>query len=131
VSSDAASFIGRANVLGLGLIGGSLALALQRAGYEVGGIDSDVSRTELAVQRSIIHQAGLFADAEVTFVATPVNTVAEQVALALEQTSGVVTDVGSVKSHVAHAIFSLSLCRWASDGRFRDGRTRWSRCIDV
>lgn len=112
MSSDTASFIGRANVLGLGLIGGSLALALQRAGYEVGGIDSDVSRTELAVQRSIIHQAGLFADAEVTFVATPVNTVAEQVARALEQTSGVVTDVGSVKSHVAHAI---------SDSRFVAG----------
>ena len=104
MSSGATPFIGRANVLGLGLIGGSLALALQRAGYEVGGTDSDASRTETAVQRNIIHHVGLFANAEVTFVATPVNTVAEQVALALEQTSGVVTDVGSVKSHVAHAI---------------------------
>ena len=31
----------KANVFGLGLIGGSLALALADAGYDVGGHDSD------------------------------------------------------------------------------------------
>jgi prephenate dehydrogenase len=77
---------------------------LQRAGYEVGGSDSDPSHIETALERQIIHHGGLFADAEVTFVATPVNTVAAQVAFALEQTSGVVTDVGSVKSHVANMV---------------------------
>lgn len=112
MSSAASSFIGRANVLGLGLIGGSLALALQRVGYEVGGSDSDDSRVENALQRSIIHHNGLFADAEVTFVATPVNTVADQVARALEMTTGVVTDVGSVKFHVAQSV---------SDARFVAG----------
>jgi prephenate dehydrogenase len=112
VSSAASSFIGRANVLGLGLIGGSLALALQRAGYEVGGSDSDASHVEKAFERGVIHHSGLFTDAEVTFVATPVNTVADQVARALEMTSGVVTDVGSVKSHVAESI---------SDSRFVAG----------
>ena len=95
---------GRANVLGLGLIGGSLALALQRAGYEVGGRDADESKMSVALQRGIIHHAGLFSDAEVTFVATPVNTVAEQVMIALAETTGVVTDVGSVKAHVASSI---------------------------
>jgi prephenate dehydrogenase len=108
----ASSFIGRANVLGLGLIGGSLSLALQRAGYEVGGSDSDASHVEKALERGVIHHSGLFADAEVTFVATPVNTVADQVARALEMTAGVVTDVGSVKSHVAQSI---------SDARFVAG----------
>ena len=112
MSSAASSFIGRANVLGLGLIGGSLALALQRAGYEVGGSDSDVSHVGKALERGIIHHSGLFADAEVTFVATPVNTVVDQVARALEMTTGVVTDVGSVKSHVAQSI---------SDNRFVAG----------
>jgi prephenate dehydrogenase len=112
VSSAASSFIGRANVLGLGLIGGSLALALQRAGYEVGGSDSVASHVEKALERGVIHHSGLFADAEVTFVATPVNTVTDQVARALEMTTGVVTDVGSVKSHVAHSI---------SDNRFVAG----------
>ena len=88
-------------MLGLGLIGGSLALALQRAGYEVGGHDAEASKIAVAIERGIIQHAGLFADAEVTFVATPVNTVAQQVAIALKETSGVVTDVGSVKAHVA------------------------------
>lgn len=91
----------RANVLGLGLIGGSLALALQRAGYVVGGADADASTVATAIDRGIIQNSGLFPDAEVTFVATPVNTVSEQVAIALAATSGVVTDVGSVKAHVA------------------------------
>lgn len=104
MSSSGSLSAGRANVLGLGLIGGSLALALQRAGYEVGGRDSDATKTSTALERGIIHHDGLYADAEVTFVATPVNTVAEQVVIALQQTSGVVTDVGSVKAHVASAI---------------------------
>lgn len=112
MSSAASSFIGRANVLGLGLIGGSLALALQRAGYEVGGSDAVVSHVEKALERGVIQHSGLFADAEVTFVATPVNTVVEQVSRALEMTAGVVTDVGSVKSHVAQSV---------SDARFVAG----------
>lgn len=93
-------------MLGLGLIGGSLALALQRAGYQVGGFDSEPSRIATALERGIIHNSGLLPDAEVTFVATPVNTVTEQVNNALQNTSGVVTDVGSVKSHVAHSVSS-------------------------
>jgi len=104
VNSSSSFAAGRANVLGLGLIGGSLALALQRAGYEVGGHDADSAKTAVALERGIINHGELFEDAEVTFVATPVNTVAEQVAIALQQTSGVVTDVGSVKAHVASAI---------------------------
>ena len=91
-------------MLGLGLIGGSLALALQRAGYEVGGRDTDESKIAVALERGIIHHAGLFTDAEVTFVATPVNTVSQQVAIALAETNGVVSDVGSVKAHVAASV---------------------------
>ena len=95
---------GRANVLGLGLIGGSLALALQRAGYEVGGHDADAGKISVALDRGIIQFSGLYTDAEVTFVATPVNTVSDQASFALKETTGIVTDVGSVKAHVAAAI---------------------------
>lgn len=91
-------------MLGLGLIGGSLALALRRAGYEVSGDDADASKVEAALARGIIDSAGLRADSEVTFVATPVNTVTEQVERALAGTTGVVTDVGSVKAPVAAAV---------------------------
>lgn len=94
----------RANVLGLGLIGGSIALALRQAGYEVGGVDANEEVSTAALARGIVSQIGLYRDGEVTFVATPVGTVSDQVVHALEQTDGCVTDVGSVKTHVAAAI---------------------------
>lgn len=106
MSLDSSSSALRANVLGLGLIGGSLALALAAAGYVVGGDDADVAKVDDALGRGIIHQAGLFPDALVTFVATPVGTVVEQVSRALTETSGIVTDVGSVKAHVARDVHS-------------------------
>lgn len=91
----------RANVFGLGLIGGSLALALTDAGYDVGGHDSDKSKIDIALEREIISFPGLYSDAEVTFVATPVGTVAEAVQESLTLTTGVVTDVGSVKTAIS------------------------------
>lgn len=94
----------RANVLGLGLIGGSIALALRQLGFEVGGSDAKDSTVADALARGIISHEGLFPDAHITFVATPVGTVIEQVRLALTHTSGVVTDVGSVKAHVAREV---------------------------
>jgi prephenate dehydrogenase len=91
----------KANVFGLGLIGGSLALALTDAGYDVGGHDSDKSKIDIALEREIISFPGLYSDAEVTFVATPVGTVAEAVQESLTLTTGVVTDVGSVKTAIS------------------------------
>ena len=102
----------KANVFGLGLIGGSLALALADAGYEVGGHDSDKSKIDIAIERGIIAFPGLYSDAEVTFVATPVGTVAQAVSESLELTTGVVTDVGSVKTSISLQI---------SDPRFVPG----------
>lgn len=94
----------RANVFGLGLIGGSLALALADAGYEVGGHDSDAEKISTALSRGVISFPGLYADAEVTFVATPVGFIAESVIEALTLTAGVVTDVGSVKTSISSAV---------------------------
>jgi prephenate dehydrogenase len=91
------------NVIGLGLIGGSVCLALRRAGYVVHGEDSSADRVTDALARSVIDAPGLAPDAEVTFVATPVNDIPTGVARALGATSGWVTDVGSVKAPVASA----------------------------
>ena len=102
----------RANVIGLGLIGGSIALALRKGGYEVGGQDSDSAVEKRAIDLSVIDQQGLFGDALITFVATPVALVPSLVSFALERTTGFVTDVGSVKFKVAHEI---------SDSRFVPG----------
>lgn len=94
----------RANVIGLGLIGGSLALALRDAGWHVTGDDVADGRSHLAVERGVLDAAGLDPAAAVTFVAVPVLGVADQVKRALSETAGVVTDVGSVKGGVVAAI---------------------------
>lgn len=90
-----------ANVIGLGLIGGSVCLALRRAGFVVHGEDSSAERVAEALDRSVIDRSGLDRAAEVTFVATPVNEIPSGVKHALESTTGWVTDVGSVKAPVA------------------------------
>ncbi|MGA1299202.1 MAG: prephenate dehydrogenase/arogenate dehydrogenase family protein, partial [Ilumatobacteraceae bacterium] len=89
-----------ANVVGLGLIGGSIALALGEQGWAVCGVDSDVTRQDLAVERGVIDRIGLDPDAAVTFVAVPPKAMTTAVADALATTRGVVTDQGSVKAAV-------------------------------
>jgi prephenate dehydrogenase len=102
----------RANVVGLGLIGGSIARALSERGWNVRGDDRDAGLVERAVSMGIVAGAGLDPDAEVTFVATPVLTLVDEVRRALGATRGAVTDVGSVKGAVVEAI---------SDPRFVGG----------
>jgi prephenate dehydrogenase len=88
----------RANVIGLGLIGGSVALALRGQGWRVTGDDTEAETAATALERGVVDAIGLDADAEITFVAVPVLATADQVKRALAETSGAVTDVGSVKA---------------------------------
>ena len=92
-----------ANVIGLGLIGGSVAVGLRQRGWLVHGEDASAATADSALQRDIIDHVGLAADARITFVAVPVLVVAEEVKRALAETSGSVTDVGSVKEQVCIA----------------------------
>ena len=101
MSTSPAANVRHANVIGLGLIGGSLALALREAGFVVFGDDSDPRRVGMARERGIIDQQGVSSDAYVSFAATPVMTLATTVQRLLDETKGVVSDVGSVKAHVA------------------------------
>lgn len=93
----------RAAVVGTGLIGGSVALALTEAGWHVTGDDTDPERLALAAARGIIAAVGVDADAEITFVAVPVGAVPAVAHAALAR-GGVVTDVGSVKAPVVAAV---------------------------
>lgn len=86
-----------ANVIGLGLIGGSIAARLVESGWRVQGSDPHPGRPETAVERGIISSIGVDPEAEITFVAVPVLRLREEVGSALAATHGVVTDVGSVK----------------------------------
>ena len=102
----------RANVIGLGLIGGSIALGLRAQGWHVSGDDVDPAHLTAARQGGVIDAVDLDPDAEITFVAVPVLAIADQVKRALAETTGVVTDVGGVKG---------SVCRSVDDPRFLGG----------
>ncbi len=94
----------RANIVGVGLIGGSVGLALRRAGWHVSGVDHDPDRVRRGLERGVIDAEGLDPEVEITFVATPVRSVAEAVGKALAGTAGLVTDVGSVKGSIVSAV---------------------------
>ena len=93
-----------ANVIGLGLIGGSLAVGLRQRGWRVCGDDLDGEVVERAIATSVVDDGRLDPDAEITFVAGPVTAIPDQIKRALAETRGVVTDVGSVKAPVCAAI---------------------------
>jgi len=101
----------RIAVLGVGLIGGSIALAArERAGAHVRGYDPDERVRARALEIGVIDAvapdvAGAVADAEVVFVAAPVGALRDAVRAALEGAPGdcVVTDVGSTKRVVIDA----------------------------
>jgi len=104
MSTTAATTNRRATVVGLGLIGGSLCVALRERGWLVSGDDQDPQRVTEALERGLISAVGIDAESQVTFVAVPVTAISLQVQRALDATSGIVTDVGSVKAVVTRTI---------------------------
>ncbi len=102
----------RAQVHGLGLIGGSLGLALRSAGWDVSGYDVNPSRRAEALELGVVDDLHLDRPSDVAFVAAPAAVLPSAVLFALSRTDGCVTDVGSVKSGVCSAV---------GDGRFVGG----------
>jgi len=90
----------RASIIGTGLLGGSIGLALRQRGWTVTGTDLDPSAEARALELGAIDAIGIDPDATITFVAAPVRAIADEVRRALAATRGVVTDVGSVKASV-------------------------------
>jgi prephenate dehydrogenase len=96
-------------LVGTGLIGGSLGLALRGTGVKVVGYDSDADRLRRAVERGAVDSAAstlgaAFEGADAAFVAVPVSAVAEAVAVALAAGVAAVSDVGSVKAPEVEAV---------------------------
>ncbi len=99
----------RVTILGLGLIGGSWALALKKAGVvsEVIAWGRNQARLDKAVAMGVVDSATTdmavaVRDADVVVIATPLGTLSvvfEQLVPVLPE-SAVVTDVGSAKSEV-------------------------------
>jgi prephenate dehydrogenase len=94
----------RALVVGTGLIGGSIALALRRRGWHVTGMDADEERTAEALEAGVVAAIGNDLTAEVVFVATPSASVAGLVRGILgdpgRRPDAVVTDVSGVKTAI-------------------------------
>ncbi len=93
----------RAAVVGTGLIGGSIGMALRAQGWFVTGRDHDRTRAERALALGALDAIGSDPDAELAVVATPVGAVAAE-ARALVSPSTIVTDVGSVKGPIVGAV---------------------------
>lgn len=91
----------RAQVVGTGLIGGSIGAALRRLGWIVTGFDLEPERAERAVEIGAADHAGRDREAELVFVATPAGAVATAVGESLgAHPWAVVTDVAGVKGAV-------------------------------
>jgi len=108
-----AFYIDNLAIVGVGLIGGSLALALKEAGAvgHVVGVGRGLANLETALRLGVVDSftqdlAEGVADADVVFLATPVlalGTVAEQ-AMPHLKPGAIITDGGSVKQAVIDAI---------------------------
>jgi prephenate dehydrogenase len=103
---------GRVAVIGTGLIGGSMGLALGARGFEVVGWDRDELRLARAKQLGAISEVAASIDdavagADLVIVAVPVGAIAVTVAAALDAGAAVVTDVGSAKASVVADVEKL------------------------
>lgn len=100
----------RIGIVGLGLIGGSLAADLRQQGHLLLGVGRRPETCQQALGRGMVDQAGpemaLLASAEVIFLCTPLSALATTVDQLLPHLSPatILTDVGSVKAPVVAQI---------------------------
>jgi prephenate dehydrogenase len=104
--------IARLCIVGVGLIGGSLALALKKAGYcrTVVGIGRSAENLDLALEKRIIdeasHDYSAVQGADMVVLATPVGAtekVCRELADSLDE-AAILTDAGSVKRAVVEQV---------------------------
>jgi len=94
---------GRAAVVGTGLIGASIGLALRARGWLVSGRDADPARAGRALELGALDAVGDDPEATITFVATPVSAIVGEARRALAR-GQVVTDVGGVKGPIVAGV---------------------------
>ena len=105
----------RIAIVGLGLIGGSLARALKRAdaGLRIGAVDLDEKAVQSALGEQVIDTAGglseVCSDADMVIIAAP-PLAAPGILRELETSTApdaVITDVASAKGHLTEALAAL------------------------
>lgn len=100
-------------IVGLGLIGGCLALDFKQRGYRVYGVARRMATVKAAMDRGLVDQGdctlNLMAKTDIVFVCTPMAVIVptvQQLAEVLPATV-IVTDVGSVKGEIVAAATQL------------------------
>ncbi len=94
-------------VAGLGIIGGSLSLALKRAGYEVDGCNRSALPLEYALNNAIIdRKAEDLLSYDFVFVALPPKATLEFINGNVFKDGAIVSDICGVKKFVEDGVFS-------------------------
>jgi prephenate dehydrogenase len=101
-------------IVGMGLIGGSIALDLKRTGFasEIIGVDSNAENErvakELGLAGRMLPLAAAVSQADLTILAVPVQSICALLPSVLDGLSetGTVTDVGSTKERIVRTVVS-------------------------
>jgi prephenate dehydrogenase len=99
-------------IVGLGLIGGSMALELKAQGFAttVVGVDGNPDHADKAKLLGLVERTETFDEAcktaDVIVIATPVHSISKLIPLALDKMKpgAVITDVGSTKKQISEAV---------------------------
>jgi len=98
----------RVGVIGLGMLGGSLAKDLLACGHKVSGYDPLLSTMHNARELGIQTGSKNLAGAEVIFVATPYDVSAKEISRLLKQyPQAIITDLGSLKVPIIDKVNNL------------------------
>lgn len=93
-------------IAGLGLIGGSMAKALNRAGYQVDGYDKDEVLTYALEQKIIKQKAENFENYQIVFVALPPDATMNFIEQKTFGKNSIVADICGVKGVVEKLVYS-------------------------
>ncbi|NEP56434.1 MAG: prephenate/arogenate dehydrogenase [Symploca sp. SIO2G7] len=100
-------------IVGLGLIGGSLALDLRALGHQIWGVSRQERTCRLALEHGVVDHASvglkLLAKVDLVFICTPIAAIAPVVQQLIPYLSPetILTDVGSVKQTVVEQVTPL------------------------
>lgn len=93
-------------IVGLGLIGGSLAIDLRSQGHKIHGISRQLKTCQIALEKGIADYASpelkILAETEIVFICTPIAAIASTIKQLIPYISPktIITDVGSVKQPI-------------------------------
>lgn len=94
-------------VVGLGLIGGSVCMALKRAGYSVYGYNRSEKALSFALSNNIIDSSvQSFDDFDIVFVALPPKVTVDFILNTPFKTGAIVCDLCGVKAFIEDAVYS-------------------------